>query len=179
MAQDHGLCRKKGKKSTDARAATAGPRCSCQQDSPYNLQQQSLQQQDSPYNLCVDPGAHGNEQGGGQSKTERGKNDEEGSGHGMAKVAAGKQSRQNKAAAGGHSRRTIRPAQASKKQQPAVGRPRSKTTAADDVGRPLAVQCRSVEGVRWCWPLRRRAQTYLPVSLPPIAFACHRPYPLP
>ena len=28
------------------------------------------------------------------------------------------------------------------KQQPAVGRPRSKTTAADEVGRPLAVQCR-------------------------------------
>ena len=34
----------------------------------------------------------------------------------MAKVAAGKQSRQNKAAAGEHSRRTIRPAQALKQQ---------------------------------------------------------------
>ena len=32
---------------------------------------------------------------------------------------------------------------------------------ADEVGRPLAVQCRLVEGVRWCWPLRRRARTYL------------------
>ena len=38
-----------------------------------------------------------------------------GSGHGMAKVA-GKQSRLNRAAAGKHSRRTIRPAQALKKQ---------------------------------------------------------------
>ena len=64
-------------------------------------------------------------------------------------------------------------------QQPADGRPRSKTTAADDVGRPLAVQCRLVEGLRWCWPLKRRARTYLPVSLPPIAFACHCTYPLP
>ena len=117
-----------------------------------------------------------NEQGGGQSKMNGGKNVDVGSGHGMAKVA-GKQSRQNKAAAGEHSRRTIRPAQASKKQQPAVVRPRSKTTAAD-VGRPLDVQCRLVEGVRWCWPLRW-AQTYLPVSLPPIAFACHCSYPLP
>ena len=80
---------------------------------------------------------------------------------------AGTQSLQNKAAAGGHSRRTTRPAQALKQQQPAVGRPRSKTTAADDVGRPLAVQCRLVEGVQWCWPLRRRAQTYLPTCLPP------------
>jgi len=60
-----------------------------------------------------DPGAHGNEQGAKQN--ERGKNVEEGSGHGMAKVA-GKQSRQNRAAAGEHSRRTIRPAQALKQQ---------------------------------------------------------------
>ena len=45
------------------------------------------------------------------------------------------------ATAGEHSRRILRPAQASKKQRPPDGRPRSKTTAAD-VGRPLAVQCR-------------------------------------
>ena len=50
---------------------------------------------------------------------------------------------------------------------------------ADKVGRPPVVQCRLVEEVRWCWPLGRRALTYLPVSLPPIAFACLRPYPLP
>ena len=55
----------------------------------------------------------------------------------------------------------------------------AKQQPADVVGRPLAVQCRLVEGVRWCWPLERRAQTYLIVSLPPIAFACLRQYPLP
>ena len=58
----------------------------------------------------------------------------------------------------------------------AVGRPRSKTTAADDVGRPLAVQCRLMEGVRWCWHSRGGLR---PTSLPPIAFACHCLYPLP
>ena len=46
------------------------------------------------------------------------------------------------------------------------------TTAADDVGRPLAVQCSLVEGVRWCWPLRRRAQTYLIVCLHPTNRLC-------
>ena len=83
-----------------ARAATADPRCSCQRDSPYNLND--------------DPGAHGNEQGAKQSKMNGGKN-VEGSGHDMAKVAAGKQSLQNKAATGKHSRQMVCPAQASKK----------------------------------------------------------------
>ena len=62
---------------------------------------------------------------------------------------------------------------------PAVTGLAAKQQPADDVGRPLAVQCRLVEGVRWCWPLGRRARTYLPVSLPPIAFACHSTYPPP
>ena len=48
-----------------------------------------------------------------------GNNVDVGSGHGMAKVA-GKQSLLNKAAAGEHSRWTIRPAQASKKQLPTI-----------------------------------------------------------
>ena len=64
-------------------------------------------------NLHDDPGTHGNEQGAGICKTERGKKNDEGSRHGMAKWA-GKQSLQNKAVAGKHSRRTIRPAQALK-----------------------------------------------------------------
>ena len=86
-----------------------------------------------------DPGAHGMN-GGKQSKLERGQMMRA---VGMAwQRRAGTQSLLNKAAAGEHSRRTLRQAQASKKQQPAVGRPRSKTTAADEVGRPLAVQCR-------------------------------------
>ena len=92
---------------------------------------------------------------------------------------ASKQSPQNKAAAGEHSRQMICPAQALKKQQPAVGRPRSKTTAADNVGRPLAVQCRLVEGVRWCWPLKGRARTYLTISLPTyrLCLSLSRPTP--
>ena len=94
---------------------------------------------------------------------------------------AGTQSPLNKAAAGEHSRQMVCPAQALKQQQPPAGRPRSKTTAADDVGRPLAVQCRLMEGVRWCWPLRRRAQTYRIVCLPPTYHLClspSRPTPL-
>ena len=51
---------------------------------------------------------------------------------------------------------------------------------ADEVGRPLALQCRLVEGVRWCWPLRRRARTYLTVSLPTyrLCLSLYRPTPL-
>ena len=62
----------------------------------------------------------------------------------------GKQSLQNKAAAGKHSRRTIRPAQALK--QTAADDPAGTGLAAkqpaDEVGRPLAMQCRLVEGVQ-------------------------------
>ena len=102
MAQDHGLC--KEKRSRKSQKPVHGP---------------PLQARVAAANRTVcttpddDPGAHGNEQGAKQN--ERGKNVEEGSGHGMAKVA-GKQSRQNRAAAGEHSRRTIRPAQALKQQ---------------------------------------------------------------
>ena len=77
----------------------------------------------------------------GQSKTERGQTDDVGSGHGMAKVKR-QQSRQNRAAAGEHSRWTIRPAQALKNscRRPGRYRPRSKTTAS-----------------RRRWPASRRA----------------------
>ena len=62
----------------------------------------------------------------------------------MAKAEwqAGTQNLQNKATAGGHSRQTLRPAQASRNKQPQMAGLAAKTTAADDVGRPLAVQCR-------------------------------------
>ena len=93
-----------------------------------------------------DPGTHGHGQVGAK-QNERGQTDVEGSGHGMAKA-----SRHTKPAEQGRCRRT----------QPAdnpTGTGLEETTATD-VGRPLAVQCRLVEGVRWCWPLRRRAQTY-------------------
>ena len=127
-----------------------------------------------------DPGAHGHEQAGAK-QNERGQTDVEGSGHGMAKA-----SRHTQPAELGRCRHT----------QPAddpTGTGLEETTAADDpagtglaakqpadeVGRPLAVQYRLVEGVRWCWPLGRRARTYLTISLPPIAFACLRPHALP
>ena len=72
MAQDHGLCRKK-KVKTGARAATAGPCCSCQQDSLCNLPRRSWRTW--------------NEQGAKQSKLTGGKNVDVGSGHGMAKAS--------------------------------------------------------------------------------------------
>ena len=55
----------------------------------------------------------------------------------------------------------------------------AKITAADDVGRPLAVQCRLRERVRWCWHSGRGAQTYLTCPYPTYRFACHCTYPLP
>ena len=96
----------------------------------------------------------------------------------MAKVAG----KQTKPAEQGRCRRT-QPADdptgtdLEATQQPAdeVGRPRSKTPAADDVGRPLAMQCRLMEGVRWCWPLRRWAQTYIIVCLTPTYRLCLSP----
>ena len=91
-----------------------------------------------------------------------------GSKHGMANV-----NRQAKPAEQGRCRQT-RPA-----DNPAGTGLAAKQQPADEVGRPLAVQCRLVEGVRWCWPLGRQARTYLTVSLPPIAFAWLCPYPLP
>ena len=132
--------------------------------------------------------------GANQNRT-RGQTDVEGSRYGMAKV-----NRQAQPAEQGRCRRT-QPADdptgtgleettaaddpagtgLAAKQQPAdvIGRPLSKTTATD-VARPPVVQCRLVEGVRWCWHSKGGLRPTLPVSLPPIiAFACHRPYPLP
>ena len=87
-----------------------------------------------------DPGAHGINRGQSKTKLNGGKNVDEGSGHDMAKGGQA-HSLLNKAlqanTAGGLSAR-----HRSQNKQPAVGRPRSKTMAADDVGLPLAVQCR-------------------------------------
>ena len=124
MAQDHGLCRKKVRgvnKWTGARAATAGPCCSCQRDSLAACKHAGP---DDKLLALTDPGAHGNEQvankarwnGRGQSKleaNERGQELDEGQWVWQAKWQAGKQSLLNKATAGGHSRWTLRPAQAS------------------------------------------------------------------
>ena len=91
-------------------------------------------------NCCDDPGAHGNEQGGANQNRTGAKSDE-GSRHGWQRWV-GKQSLLNKAVAGKHSRRTIRPAQALKNSCRRSGRyrPRSKTTAS-----------------RRSWPASRRA----------------------
>ena len=183
MAQDHGLCRKKVKRVKVKNEPVHG----------LPLQARVVAANRTVCTTCASILAHMELNRGGKAKL-NGAKCAEGSRHGMAKA-----SRHTKPAEQGRCRQT-QPADdptgtglvvttaaddpagtgLAAKLQPAdvIGRPLSKTTATD-VGRPLAVQCRLVEGVRWCWPLRRRAQTYLPVSLPPIAFACHCTYPLP
>ena len=85
---------------------------------------------------------------------------------------------QNKTTAGGHSRRTLRPAQALKHNNQPLAGLAAKTAAADDIVLPLAVQLGGGE-MQSCWQPERRVQTCLTVPTPPIAFACHCPYPLP
>ena len=68
--------KRSSQQGTGARAATAGPCCSCQQDSLAACK--LVVQHD-------DPGAHGMNRG--QSKMNGGKNVEKGSGHGMAKAS--------------------------------------------------------------------------------------------
>ena len=89
MAQDHGLCRKKGVREsngTGARAASAGPCCICQRDS---LAACKLMKHD-------DPGAHGMNRD--QSTMNGGKLLRRAVG--MAKVTRQAHSLQNQAAAG-------------------------------------------------------------------------------
>ena len=133
MAQDHGLCRKKGKVShkwTGARAATAGPCCSCQRDSLAACKHVGF--------VIADPGAHGMNRGqtkmnGGKQTeaNERGRTDE-GSGHGRQRVAAGTQPAEQALqadTAGGLSAR-LRP----QTNGPQLAGLAAKKTAADDVG---------------------------------------------
>ena len=149
-----------------ARAATADPRCSCQRDSPYNSHDDD------------DPGAHGHGQVGAK-QNERGQTMRWAVGMAWQR-RAGTQSPQNKAAAGGHSRRTICPAQASKKQnsQQLAGLAAKQQLPTKLAGLSLCSagwwrECggagHSTGGLR---------PTY-PVPTPPIAFACHCTYPLP
>ena len=91
-------------------------------------------------NCWFDPGTHGMNRG--QSKMNRtGANDVEGSGHGMAKASRHTACRTKplQADTAGKWSARHRP---QKETMATVGRPRSKPTAADDVGRPLAMQCR-------------------------------------
>ena len=102
--------------------------------------------------LHGDPGAHGNDQGGKAKLNRTGKTMRRAVGMAWQRRAGTQPAEQ------GRCRRTQPaddlPGTGLEAKQPAVGRPRSTTTAADDVGRPLAVQCREVEGMRWCWHSR-------------------------
>ena len=160
---------KRGKSNgTGARAATAGPCCSCQRDSLAACKHVATRRSWRTWN---EQGAKQNEQG----QTMRWAVGM--AWHGKGEQAHSLQNRPLQAdTAGGLSARH-RPQR--NKTATDAGRPRSETTAADKVGRPLAVQCRLMGGVQWCWHSGRRAQTYLPVPTPPIAFACHCTYPLP
>jgi len=155
---------KRKESKTGARAASAGPCCSCQQDSSCSLQTVAC-------NSLDDPGAHGHEQGAKQNEQDGGKNDEKGSGHGMAKVT---RQANTKPAEQGHCRQT----------QPADGLPgtglEETQQPADQVGRPHAVQCRLMGGVQWCWYSGRRARTYLPCLYPTyrLCLSLYLPTPL-
>ena len=117
----------KRQKSTSARAATAGPCCSCQQDSPCNLD---------------DPGAHVNEQGGGRANRNRtGASDDEGSRYGMAKV-----NRQAKPAEQGRCRQT----------QPADD-PTGTGLEAKLLQTIRPIQASQQNNSHRCWPASRRA----------------------
>ena len=102
--------------------------------------------------------------GRGKCKTEPGqKMMIVGSRHDMAKVG-----RQTQPAEQGRCRQT-QPA-----DDPTGTGLAAKQQPADVVGQPLAVQCRLVDGARWCWPLGRWAQTY-PTCLPPTYRLCLSP----
>ena len=145
--------RAKSQKWTGTRAATAGPCSSCQQDSLAACK----------HVACNDPGAHGMNRG--QSKMNGGKNDEKGSGHGMAKASRHTACRTRPLQADTAGRRSARhrPQRNNGHQMAGLA---AKQQLPDDVGRPLAVQCRLMGGVRWCWHSGRRAQTYLTCLYP-------------
>ena len=149
---------KEKESKTGARAATAGPRRSCQRDSSCSLQTVAFAM--IPARMEMNRGVGANQNRTGLVNR--------GSGHGMAKVTAGKQSLLSKATAGEHSRRMIRPAQASQQnnsQQMLAGL----SPCSAGWWRECGGAGHSRGGLR----------PTLPVSLPPIAFACHCTYPLP
>ena len=141
MAQDHGLCRKKVSQQMDR---CTGRHCRPVLQLPTgqscSLQTVGLTQDD--------PGAHGNEQMAKQNEIERGQEHVKGSGHGRQsgrqpkrpaeQSTAGKHSLLNKATAGRHSQRILRPAQAS--QQTASSWPALQQTQQlpDDVVLPCS-----------------------------------------
>ena len=173
MAQDHGLCRKKKSKSNGpgARAATAGPCCSCQRDSLAACKLLALTLLILAH-MEMNRAKH-NERG--QSKLNGTRTVDEGSGHGRQRRTGTQPAEQALQAntAGGLS---VRHRPQNKRPQMA-GLAAKTTTAADDVGLPPAVQ---VSGGNAVVLASRKAGADLPnCPTPPIAFACHCPYPLP
>ena len=154
-----------------ARAATADPRCSCQRDSSCSLQTVAFTL--IPARMEMNRGVGANQNRTGLVNR--------GSGHGMAKVG-----RHTKPAEQGRCRQTqpaddptgtgleaqlqtIRPIQASQQnnsQQTLAGL----SPCSAGWWRECGGAGHSKGGL---------GPTYLPVSLPPIAFACLRQYPLP
>ena len=89
---------------------------------------------------CASILAHMELNRGGKAKLNGAKCAEQGSGHGMAKGGQANKARRTRPLQATQPANGL-PGTGLEEQQPAVGWPRSKTTAAD-VGRPLAVQCR-------------------------------------
>ena len=152
-----------------ARAATAGPCCSCQRDSSLLANCWPCLKIKPP--ALTDPGAHGNERGQStMNRTGASKLEANEWGQELMKAVgmAGKDGKAGitqpaeQATAGGHSRQTLRPAQASRNKQPAVGRPCSKNNGRR---RSRPAFCRAVRrgGVQSCWQPERRVQTCLTV----------------
>ena len=169
MAQDHGLCRKK---VSQQMYRCTGRHCRPVLQLPTG--------QFVAYKLLAlthgDPGAHGRNRGkrskmngakwnGGKANLNGGKLLRRAVGM-AGKVWQANKSLQNKATAGGHSRRTLRPAQASKH----TNGPQLAGLAAKTQQLPDDVVLPSVQlgggGVQRCWHSGRRVQTYL-----------HCPYP--
>ena len=163
MAQDHGLCRKRvtSQNGPGARAATAGPCCSCQQDSLAACKHDVAWDDD--------PGAHGMNRGKQSKMTGRGQEHVKGSGHGRQRVDRHTACRT--ATAGGHSRRTLRPAQAS--TTTASRWPASQRNNSCRQSWPASRRAVQVDGgSAVVLALNRRAQTYL-TCLYPTYRLCH------
>ena len=171
MAQDHGLCRKKVSQKPahgpplQARVAAAN--------------RTVLQLANMMFETTRRSWRTWNGTGASKSKMNGAKQDERGQERRRAVGMAGKTQPAEQGTAGIHSRRTLRPAQASK-QTATDGRPRSKTTTA-----ATKLACLSpCSAGRWGECRGTGSQegglrpTYT-VPTPPIAFACHCPYPLP
>ena len=100
---------------------------------------------------------------------------------GMAGKMASRQTQPaEQGTAGRHSRRTLRPAQASQQTNgPQLAGGAAKTTAADQ-RRPASRRAVQVGGGSAKVLALMKAGADLPTApTPPIAFACHCPYPLP